>query len=583
MIRVWIIVNLVLLALSGCGSPKKKAVAEQTKTPPPSPAPVVLTTQNEFLHNHCGLLKNIVIDVSRRHLVADEAQVPMFLTKGTNEWLAFIEKKFELTPIDFTEKDFCTVFSLTMQRAFEKRRQEVPPPEGLERFVHWESNHLLDFILNQMDYFTSIDYNSVGNDYGFTYTRLELPVLFVERSDYRWRKPPHLVVHPFYKGSLASMFPKETKVSQIEEYAISENSYYKTKEFLRYAIPKEKVSVSVQYPNTASPKTITVPSKKTDPEENPVISHIVSPGVLYVRIKVISEKSKDKILSHINHALQGIEDPQGLILDVRGNPGGLGHYAEKISSFFLPPETPIHQTKQIRYDNEQKQKIAIFQVYKNDFEPDVVMPAWNTFKKILILTDRTSASSSEIITAALTLNGAAISLGEKTFGKSIGTITKTYAPEILPISITTDISFAHPSPLFTKYMPEVENGWFSWQAKGLVPMIEVKDPVMDDMQSNEKAKEWDNAFSMKDFKRFGHNIIDALAIEEPIEVEFSEELMEQDRFRHLDQLRQFVAKTSIASCQANATPFHQKASFDESKECIFEMGLAVMQHWITLR
>ena len=98
---------------------------------------------------------------------------------------------------------------------------------------------------------------------------------------------------------------------------------------------------------------------------------------------------------------QGVE---GLILDLRNNPGGLLSEAVKVSDLFLPEGKLVVYTKS-RKGSEEK-------YYSK--EPPVVpqnLP-------LIVLINKGSASASEIVTGALQDHGRAIIIGEKSFGKA---------------------------------------------------------------------------------------------------------------------------------------------------------------------
>lgn len=101
-------------------------------------------------------------------------------------------------------------------------------------------------------------------------------------------------------------------------------------------------------------------------------------------------------------ALKAASDKKGLILDLRGNPGGILEAAVAISDQLLP-KADIVSAK----DNRKKE---VFH-YTSDEE------SWN--KSIVVLVNGGSASASEIVAGALKDNKAATLVGEKTYGKGV--------------------------------------------------------------------------------------------------------------------------------------------------------------------
>lgn len=116
-----------------------------------------------------------------------------------------------------------------------------------------------------------------------------------------------------------------------------------------------------------------------------------------------------KILSFNNYTLQNIRkavkehnDAPGLILDLRGSPGGQLGTAIETADLFLD-EGIVVSTR----GREEKES-----VYYNSKDGDV----WNG-KPMIVLTDGKTASAAEVLAAALQEQGRAKIIGTGTFGK----------------------------------------------------------------------------------------------------------------------------------------------------------------------
>lgn len=120
-------------------------------------------------------------------------------------------------------------------------------------------------------------------------------------------------------------------------------------------------------------------------------------NIIYMRIRDFQKNTLDSV--HQNLSEYGNEIG-GLILDLRGNPGGLLDQAEKVSDLFLKEgvivTTQIGDSKK-RYNAQQKSL---------DYNGNVI-----------VLVDSGSASASEIVAGALKNNERAAVIGERTFGK----------------------------------------------------------------------------------------------------------------------------------------------------------------------
>ena len=93
-----------------------------------------------------------------------------------------------------------------------------------------------------------------------------------------------------------------------------------------------------------------------------------------------------------------------LVIDLRGNPGGYLEAAVDIASWFLPINTPVVTEKFSNGKEDVVHKSLGYNVFNGNL-------------KLAILVDGGSASASEILAGALSENGKAKLVGEKTFGK----------------------------------------------------------------------------------------------------------------------------------------------------------------------
>ncbi|MGD2205201.1 MAG: S41 family peptidase [Anaerolineae bacterium] len=135
--------------------------------------------------------------------------------------------------------------------------------------------------------------------------------------------------------------------------------------------------------------------------EIPVVeSEMREDGIAYVSLFDFSSDASAKLEDAVEELLA--QDPQGLILDLRGNPGGWLNEAILVSGLFLP-EGELVLTE--RY------KDADPRTHRTPNEPialDIPM---------VLLVNGGSASASEIVAGALQDHGRAILIGEQTFGK----------------------------------------------------------------------------------------------------------------------------------------------------------------------
>ena len=169
--------------------------------------------------------------------------------------------------------------------------------------------------------------------------------------------------------------------------------------------------------------------------------HQLTPEVGYVRISNFQSKTE----RDLKEALGKLEEEkiEGLILDLRNNPGGLLDQAIKVSDLFLD-EGLIVSTK--GRDPSQNMEIS---AQKNNRPRSYPM---------IVLVNEGSASASEIVAGALQDNKRALILGTKTFGKgSVQTI--------LPLSDGSGLRLTT-----ARYYTPSGN---SIQLEGIIPDIEL--------------------------------------------------------------------------------------------------------------
>lgn len=167
-------------------------------------------------------------------------------------------------------------------------------------------------------------------------------------------------------------------------------------------VPGTDVYIEVNRPYTAdSLKSFTVTREKVTENSVPFFS-MVSPTTGYIRLnQYITNSAKE-----ITGALDSLERNPGfsqLILDLRGNGGGLVESAIDILGNFLPKGTPVLRTK--GKDSER--------VYKTTHRPRLEnMP-------LAVLIDGGTASASEITAGALQDLDRAVLVGSRSFGKGL--------------------------------------------------------------------------------------------------------------------------------------------------------------------
>ncbi len=140
-----------------------------------------------------------------------------------------------------------------------------------------------------------------------------------------------------------------------------------------------------------------------------VKSHLMEPGFGYVRISTFQSKTA----SHLKDAIAELSEKNkaplnGLIVDLRNNPGGLLNAAADVSDLF------IEKGKLVYTQGRTDESYFEFSASPNDILNSA---------PIVVLINGGSASASEIVAGALQDHNRAVIMGEKSFGKgSVQTI-----------------------------------------------------------------------------------------------------------------------------------------------------------------
>lgn len=132
-------------------------------------------------------------------------------------------------------------------------------------------------------------------------------------------------------------------------------------------------------------------------------AYILRPGIGYV---AMTEGFNYTTNDEFNTALRSLKQQgmRSLVLDLRGNPGGIVDQAVKVAEKFLPSSTVIVTQKgRTRLDNR---------VWRSANPAPETMP-------LVVLVDEDSASASEIVAGALQDLDRALIVGGKTFGKGL--------------------------------------------------------------------------------------------------------------------------------------------------------------------
>ncbi|MDR2838251.1 MAG: S41 family peptidase [Azonexus sp.] len=207
-----------------------------------------------------------------------------------------------------------------------------------------------------------------------------------------------------------------------------------------------------------------------------VKSKLVEPGYGWIRITQFQENTTADLARQLATLYK--DGPlDGLVLDLRNDPGGLLNSAIGVSAAFLPADVKVVSTDGRTADAKQE-FLARPRDYQrgNGEDPLRALPAAVKKVPLVVLVNSGSASASEIVSGALQDHKRGVIMGTQTFGK--GSVQSVIPlPGNAAIKLTTA----------RYYTPSGR----SIQAKGIVPDIVVEETANGTPAANTRIREVD--------------------------------------------------------------------------------------------
>lgn len=165
-------------------------------------------------------------------------------------------------------------------------------------------------------------------------------------------------------------------------------------------------------------RAVTLTRRRVEVEVFPIVG-ITQSGVAYVRWTDFTVGSGDRLAAIIEDLL--VDKPIGLVLDLRGNPGGILEEAVTAAGIFLPTGSPV-----CRLAGRTASASASF----------VTSTPPSSFQgPLILLQDGSTASASEVFIGALHDAGRGLVVGRRSFGKGwVQTITQLDGMAALKLS-----------------------------------------------------------------------------------------------------------------------------------------------------
>src|SRR5690625_407144 len=127
-------------------------------------------------------------------------------------------------------------------------------------------------------------------------------------------------------------------------------------------------------------------------------------NIAYISLSQFIQSSEAEIRRELER-MKKEKDLKGIILDLRGNPGGLLDQAIKVSNLFIPKNEVVVSVE--GKDENQKQVLT------------TQRDAWNTELPLVVLINHQSASASEIVSGTIQDMDRGVVLGDRSYGKGL--------------------------------------------------------------------------------------------------------------------------------------------------------------------
>ncbi len=162
------------------------------------------------------------------------------------------------------------------------------------------------------------------------------------------------------------------------------------------------VQLEIERPGVNEPISLTLTRQDIVIKDVSYADFLV-PGTAFIRLTSFSDKAASELKTALND-LQKKGKIERVILDLRGNPGGLLASSVEVANFFLPKGELVVAT---RGTNERE---AEFKTSQNGIFSNI---------PLVVLVDGGSASASEIVAGAVQDLDRGVIIGSKTFGKGL--------------------------------------------------------------------------------------------------------------------------------------------------------------------
>lgn len=190
--------------------------------------------------------------------------------------------------------------------------------------------------------------------------------------------------------------------------------------------PGSSVEISIAHRLGAAPRPIVI-QREIIKIKSVVLAEKLQGGIGYISMR--QTRFSERTTAEVEEAINSLSGVRGLVLDLRGNPGGLLRQATQVADLFLPKGAVIVSIKEREGRREEVRRSQ-----RRPIAGEV---------PLVVLIDEGSASASEIVAGAIQDNDRGVIIGTTSFGKgSVQTIFDLHEVASSALKLTTALYYS---------------------------------------------------------------------------------------------------------------------------------------------
>lgn len=180
--------------------------------------------------------------------------------------------------------------------------------------------------------------------------------------------------------------------------------------------PNTKVKLTILKKNSKNQIDMLLTRKVMDTEL--ITSKILQGNMAHIKINSFSQNSLHEILDDLDFiSTQNYGKLNGMVLDLRDNPGGALTSGIAIASLFLPSDAVIINVESRKKEDKRQYKNTLVDYDGAEYASKLITMQFLKTIPLVVVVNGDSAGSSEIVASSLQEHGRALVVGVSTFGK----------------------------------------------------------------------------------------------------------------------------------------------------------------------